>query len=79
MKRHPDGTIEGTPEEIKEYERTHQTTKTSGRANPIRHGNDYVCDKCGVGCYYDGRMGDGAILMCKCNAAEDAYWAGDRR
>jgi hypothetical protein len=26
----------------------------------------YVCSNCGCGCYYDGRMGDGPILMCCC-------------
>ena len=25
---------------------------------------DYVCSKCGKDAYYDGRCGDGAILMC---------------
>jgi hypothetical protein len=56
----------------------------SGRAEPVKstdgitwHG--YICSKCKAPCYYDGRMGDGPILMCKCNVVEDAYWANDRR
>jgi hypothetical protein len=27
---------------------------------------DYVCSTCGASAYYDGRMGDGPILMCGC-------------
>lgn len=28
--------------------------------------SNYVCDVCGKDAYYDGRCGDGVILMCKC-------------
>ena len=28
--------------------------------------DDYVCSQCHKPCYYDGRCGDGQILMCDC-------------
>lgn len=40
---------------------------------------DYKCNKCDTPCFYDGRCGDGAILMCDCNKADDEFWANDRR
>ncbi len=27
----------------------------------------YVCSNCGAGAYYDGRMGDGPVLVCGCD------------
>lgn len=49
-------------------------------AKPVQVGdNKWICDQCGHGCYYDGRMGDGPILMCKCNEAWDYYWSKERR
>lgn len=29
--------------------------------------SSYKCNVCGAAAYYDGRMGDGAILMCGCD------------
>lgn len=29
--------------------------------------NDYICSVCGAGAYYDGRCGDGPVLICGCN------------
>ena len=66
-------------------DRLRSNPATSGtRAQPVskdgsNNFDSYTCSKCGVSCYYDGRCGDGPILMCDCNAAEDAYWANDRR
>ena len=38
--------------------------------------SDYVCSECGAAAYYDGRCGDGPILMCGCDqrgqAVEDS-------
>jgi hypothetical protein len=28
---------------------------------------DYYCSQCGAKAYYDGRCGDGPILMCGCD------------
>jgi Protein of unknown function (DUF2934) len=35
------------------------------RRPPERETN-YVCSRCGSGAYFDGRCGDGPILMCGC-------------
>lgn len=37
---------------------------------------DYVCSVCGAAAYYDGRCGDGPILMCGCDKGE---WINDGR
>jgi len=29
--------------------------------------SNYVCSYCGKGAYYDGRCGDGPVLMCGCD------------
>ncbi len=29
--------------------------------------SNYVCSECGAAAYYDGRCGDGPILMCGCD------------
>lgn len=29
--------------------------------------SQYKCNLCGAGAYYDGRCGDGPILMCGCD------------
>lgn len=50
------------------------------RAQAVQGGNGgWHCSKCLKGCYYDGRCGDGAILMCECNAAEDRQYDNERR
>lgn len=51
----------------------------SSSAHPVGQGSNSACSRCGTACYYDGRCGDGAVLMCNCDAAERAYWANDRR
>lgn len=28
--------------------------------------SNYVCSNCGSAAYYDGRCGDGPVLMCNC-------------
>ena len=42
-------------------------------AEPVLNGRDWVCSRCGNGCYYDGRMGDGPILMCSCDKNRHDY------
>lgn len=37
---------------------------------------EYHCSVCGAGAYYDGRCGDGPVLMCGCNKGE---WINDGR
>ncbi|MHA2066418.1 MAG: hypothetical protein ACXABY_18760 [Candidatus Thorarchaeota archaeon] len=34
---------------------------------------DYVCSVCGAGVYYDGRCGDGPVLMCRCDEIGSTY------
>jgi len=29
--------------------------------------SSYVCSNCGAAAYYDGRCGDGPVLMCGCD------------
>jgi len=29
--------------------------------------SNYVCSRCGTAAYYDGRCGDGPILVCGCD------------
>lgn len=63
-------------------ERLRNSPTTAGERAQAYNANgngDWRCSKCGVSCFYDGRCGDGPILMCDCNAAEDAYWANERR
>lgn len=38
--------------------------------------HNYVCSVCGAAAYYDGRCGDGPILMCGCDKGE---WINDGR
>lgn len=38
--------------------------------------SNYVCSRCGAGAYYDGRCGDGPILMCGCDKGQ---WINDGR
>lgn len=38
--------------------------------------SNYVCSRCGAGAYYDGRCGDGPILMCGCDKGR---WIDDGR
>lgn len=46
------------------------------RAQPVQTGYmSWQCSQCGTSCYYDGRCGDGPILVCKCNEAEDNFYA----
>ncbi len=37
---------------------------------------NYVCSVCGAAAYYDGRCGDGPILMCGCDKGQ---WINDGR
>lgn len=36
----------------------------------------YKCNKCGAEAYYDGRMGDGPVLICGC---DEGPWVDDGR
>lgn len=38
----------------------------------------YVCNCCGAKAYYDGRCGDGPILMCGCDK-RGSHWVNDGR
>lgn len=38
--------------------------------------HNYVCSHCGAAAYYDGRCGDGPVLMCNCDRGE---WINDGR
>ncbi len=40
--------------------------------------SNYVCSNCGAGAYYDGRCGDGPILMCGCDK-RGSRWVNDGR
>ncbi len=35
--------------------------------------NDYVCSRCGAKAFYDGRCGDGPVLMCGCDRKGSVY------
>ena len=37
---------------------------------------EYVCSSCGAAAYYDGRCGDGPVLMCGCDKGQ---WIDDGR
>lgn len=38
--------------------------------------SNYVCSVCGAAAYYDGRCGDGPVLLCKC---DEGQWVNDGR
>ena len=38
--------------------------------------SNYVCSHCGAGAFYDGRCGDGPVLMCNCDKGQ---WIDDGR
>lgn len=40
--------------------------------------SNYVCSNCGAQAYYDGRCGDGPILMCGCDK-RGRRWVNDGR
>lgn len=40
--------------------------------------NNYKCSICGKAAYYDGRCGDGPVLMCGCDRA-GSRWVDDGR
>ena len=40
--------------------------------------SNYVCSHCGAEAYYDGRCGDGPILMCGCDK-RGRRWVDDGR
>lgn len=63
------------PPEIEQY----VPAEYAPRAQAVNHDGTWKCSRCGMAAYYDGRCGDGPILMCTCNAAEDAFWANERR
>lgn len=37
---------------------------------------EYKCSVCGAPAYYDGRCGDGPVLLCKCEE-EGGQWVDD--
>jgi hypothetical protein len=39
--------------------------------------SNYVCSKCGAAAYYDGRCGDGPVLICECR--NRGRWINDGR
>lgn len=39
---------------------------------------DYVCSLCGEAAYYDGRCGDGPVLMCGCDKSGEYVDEGPR-
>lgn len=57
----------------------HHCSGWGARPTQGEYGGDYFCSCCGASAYYDGRCGDGPILMCGCDAAEMAAYANDRR
>lgn len=40
--------------------------------------NNYVCSNCGKAAFYDGRCGDGAVLVCGCDK-RGSEWINDGR
>jgi hypothetical protein len=40
--------------------------------------SSYCCSNCGAAAYYDGRCGDGPILMCGCDK-RGRRWVNDGR
>jgi len=40
--------------------------------------HNYVCSCCGAKAYYDGRYGDGPVLMCECVSPENSWSVPDR-
>lgn len=38
--------------------------------------SNYMCSRCGAGAFYDGRCGDGPVLMCGC---DQGAWIDDGR
>lgn len=38
--------------------------------------DDYMCSRCGATAYYDGRCGDGPVLLCNCAKGQ---WIDDGR
>lgn len=40
--------------------------------------SDYVCSNCGAAAYYDGRCGDGPVLLCGCDE-RGGRWVNDGR
>jgi hypothetical protein len=40
--------------------------------------SNYVCSSCGAAAYYDGRCGDGPVLMCGCDK-RGRRWVNDGR
>ncbi len=38
--------------------------------------SNYICSRCGKSAYYDGRCGDGPILLCGCDKGP---WVDDGR
>ncbi len=40
--------------------------------------SNYVCSHCGAEAYYDGRCGDGPVLMCGCDK-RGRRWVDDGR
>ena len=53
--------------------------KEDTRAQPVQTSKGWKCSKCNTSCYYDGRCGDGPILMCNCNEAEDDRYSNEKR
>lgn len=41
--------------------------------------HNYVCSQCGAPAYYDGRCGDGPVLMCECVSQRNTRWIDDGR
>ena len=40
---------------------------------------NYRCSHCGAEAYYDGRCGDGPVLVCDCVSPRNTRWINDGR
>jgi len=41
--------------------------------------SEYKCSHCGAAAYYDGRCGDGPVLVCNCVSEGNTKWVDDGR
>jgi hypothetical protein len=48
----------------------HEAQKIVNPPPKVEPERDWVCNRCGTGCYYDGRCGDGPIKRCGCWGAD---------
>lgn len=41
--------------------------------------SEYKCSHCGSPAFYDGRCGDGPVLICVCVSEQNTRWINDGR